>query len=202
MKKTRSQLKREAILDAAKRAFLEYGVHGTSMDKLAALASVSKRTVYNHFSNKEQLVLHLLSELWTQSMVDVDVDYNPKAGLREQLLHLVEAEINLVSGTEFLGLSRAAAGYYLFNEEKLQDAMTEFPTDSTALHRWINAAMADGKLRSADIDVAFNQLHSLVKGVCYWPQLLGYEAGLSKEEKTRLASESVDLFLAYYQVNK
>ncbi len=44
--KTRSELKHEAILDAAKRAFLAFGVQGTSMDKLAEMADVSKRTVW------------------------------------------------------------------------------------------------------------------------------------------------------------
>ncbi|ENK2095788.1 TetR family transcriptional regulator, partial [Vibrio vulnificus] len=39
-KKTRSEEKREAILTAAKQAFLEFGVQNTSMDKLAALAGV------------------------------------------------------------------------------------------------------------------------------------------------------------------
>ncbi|EPF7654109.1 TetR/AcrR family transcriptional regulator, partial [Vibrio vulnificus] len=63
-KKTRSEEKREAILTAAKQAFLEFGVQNTSMDKLAALAGVSKRTVYNHFSSKEALVMELLSVLW------------------------------------------------------------------------------------------------------------------------------------------
>ena len=40
-KPTRSELKRQAILQAARDAFQERGVHSTSMDELAALASVS-----------------------------------------------------------------------------------------------------------------------------------------------------------------
>ena len=51
--RTRSDVKRDAIIQAAKQAFQEFGVNGTSMDKLAELANVSKRTVYNHFSAKE-----------------------------------------------------------------------------------------------------------------------------------------------------
>ena len=74
--KTLSERKRESILDAAKRAFLAHGVQGTSMDKLAEMADVSKRTVYNHFSNKEELVLQMLSELWTRTMVEVDLPYD------------------------------------------------------------------------------------------------------------------------------
>lgn len=198
--KTLSEVKREAIRDAAKRAFLEFGVQGTSMDKLAEMAEVSKRTVYNHFASKEELVLHMLSELWTQTMVDVNVAYSEDQALQDQLLKLVEAEIELVSGEEFLGLSRAAAQYYMFQPEKLQEAMAEFPNDATALHRWLKAAMDDGRLRSADVDVAFEQLHSLVKGMCYYPQLLGFKSGMPDDEKRRLAEDSVAMFLDHYRV--
>ena len=198
--KTLSEMKREAIRDAAKRAFRAFGVQGTSMDKLAEMAGVSKRTVYNHFPSKEHLVLHMLSELWTQSMVDVDVPYSAGQPIEDQLLKLVEAEIELVSGTEFLGLSRAAAQYYMFQPEKLQEAMAEFPNEATALHGWLRAAMDDGRLRHADVDIAFEQLHSLVKGVCYYPQLLGFKAGITGKEKRRLADESVAMFLDHYRV--
>lgn len=194
-----SEIKHEAILAAAKRAFLECGVQGTSMDRLAEMAEVSKRTLYNHFSTKEDLVLELLSELWTRSMVDVDVPYDAERPLEDQLLKLVEAEIELVSGNEFLGLSRAAAQHYMFQPEKLQDAMADFPTDATSLHRWLAAAMDDGRIRRTDVGVAFDQLHSLVKGVCFWPQLLGFAPGITDEEKTRLADESVAMFLDHYR---
>ena len=171
------------------------------MDKLAEMADVSKRTVYNNFSTKEELVLHMLSELWTRTMVDVDVPYAADQPIRDQLLQLVEAEIELVSGEEFLGLSRAAAQYYMFQPEKLQDAMTEFPSDATALHRWLQAAMDDGRIRRADVDVAFEQLHSLVKGACYWPQLLGFKSGLTGAEKRQLAGASVAMFLDHYRTD-
>jgi len=39
--RTRSDIKREAIIQAATQAFQEFGVNGTSMDKLAELANVS-----------------------------------------------------------------------------------------------------------------------------------------------------------------
>lgn len=199
--KTRSEIKHDAILSAAKRAFLEYGVQGTSMDKLAEIAEVSKRTVYNHFANKEQLVLHMLSELWTRTMVDVGVAYAADQPLQPQLRALVSAEIELVSGREFLGLSRAAAEYYMFQPEKLQVAMEQFPSEATALHRWLGEAMADGRIRQADVETAFDQLHSLVKGACYWPQLLGFKPEISETEKQQLADESTAMFLDHYQIS-
>lgn len=44
--------KREAIIQAAIAEFRANGFEITSMDKIAATAGVSKRTVYNHFLAK------------------------------------------------------------------------------------------------------------------------------------------------------
>ena len=74
--RTRSDKKREAIISAARQAFQEFGVIGTSMDKLAEMASVSKRTVYNHFSAKEELVMHIVKEQFQNALVDIDVAYD------------------------------------------------------------------------------------------------------------------------------
>jgi TetR/AcrR family transcriptional regulator, mexJK operon transcriptional repressor len=51
----RSARKRQAIIDAATELFLEHGYQGTSMDDIAALAAVSKQTVYKNFADKQQL---------------------------------------------------------------------------------------------------------------------------------------------------
>jgi TetR/AcrR family transcriptional repressor of mexJK operon len=55
LEEKRSPRKRRAILDAAATAFLQKGYSGTNMDEIAALAGVSKRTVYQHFADKEAL---------------------------------------------------------------------------------------------------------------------------------------------------
>ena len=196
---TLSEKKRHDIVDAAKRAFQANGVQGTSMDRLADMAGVSKRTVYNHFATKEDLVLELLRELWDRSMVQLDVPYRQDEPLAGQLAQLVEAEIEMLSGAEFLGLARAATGYFLYQPAKLRTEIEKMGAEPTATHRWLAAAVEDGRLRSMDVTRAAEQLHNLVKGGCYWPQLLGYESGLSRREKKTLADESVAMFLSYYE---
>ena len=52
---TRTVRKHGAILEAATTLFLRSGYRGTSMDEIAALAGVSKQTVYKHFADKERL---------------------------------------------------------------------------------------------------------------------------------------------------
>src|SRR4249920_3680583 len=51
----RSARKREAILEAATELFLTREYVGTSMEDVASAASVSKQTVYKHFSDKQTL---------------------------------------------------------------------------------------------------------------------------------------------------
>jgi len=48
------------IREAATALFLRNGYLGTSMDEIAALAGVSKQTVYTHFADKERLFTELV----------------------------------------------------------------------------------------------------------------------------------------------
>jgi TetR/AcrR family transcriptional regulator, mexJK operon transcriptional repressor len=57
----RSARKRRAIFEAATTVFLSKGYLGTSMDEIAALARVSKQTVYKHFADKERLFSEIVT---------------------------------------------------------------------------------------------------------------------------------------------
>lgn len=54
--------KRAAILAAARELFVGSGVERTSMDAVAALAGVSKRTVYDYYGDKRHLLLGVIEE--------------------------------------------------------------------------------------------------------------------------------------------
>ncbi len=47
---------REAILEAAYHLFSEQGYHGTSMRDIAARAGITAGSIYNHFTDKEQII--------------------------------------------------------------------------------------------------------------------------------------------------
>lgn len=198
-KLSRSELKRKAILDAAKESFQENGVQGTSMDQLAARAQVSKRTVYNHFASKEALVIHLVAELWKQATQANELHFDTKGDLLTQLSSLLQAEMDVVCSQEYLDLARVAIGHYFYHPEALQAELSRFDKTETALYQWLEAAIANGHLKKIDPAFAINQLHSLIKGNCFWPQLLQVEAIPSPDERQHLADESAAMFLNYYQ---
>lgn len=54
---------RERILGASMELFRDRGINRTGMDQLCAAAQVSKRTAYQHFPTKDELVAEYLREL-------------------------------------------------------------------------------------------------------------------------------------------
>ncbi|WP_238421010.1 TetR/AcrR family transcriptional regulator [Gordonia sp. 'Campus'] len=52
--------KARQILDAASGLFYERGIHAVGVDTIAAEAGVTKRTLYDRFGSKEQLVVEYL----------------------------------------------------------------------------------------------------------------------------------------------
>ena len=47
---------RERILGASQQLFRDQGINSTGMDQLSAVAEVSKRTLYQHFTGKDELI--------------------------------------------------------------------------------------------------------------------------------------------------
>ena len=47
---------RERILSASQQLFRDQGINCTGMDQLCAVAEVSKRTLYQHFAGKDELI--------------------------------------------------------------------------------------------------------------------------------------------------
>ena len=84
---------RERILDAATTLFYRDGINTTGVDRLAAHANVSKRTLYKHFPSKTDLVTAYLCGIHDSGGYDteqklLDRDRTP----RDQLLSLFEGQ--------------------------------------------------------------------------------------------------------------
>lgn len=61
-----TELKRGQILQGALQIFLREGYEGTSMDRVAAAAGVSKITIYKHFQDKQGVFTALVEQVTAQ----------------------------------------------------------------------------------------------------------------------------------------
>jgi TetR/AcrR family transcriptional regulator, mexJK operon transcriptional repressor len=86
----RSIEKRRAMLEAARELFVTHGYELASVDSIATRAGVSKRTVYDHFGDKETVfaaVMEAVGESLTSTVeVALEREANAPGDLRARLL--------------------------------------------------------------------------------------------------------------------
>jgi TetR/AcrR family transcriptional regulator of autoinduction and epiphytic fitness len=190
--------KRQAIVQAAIEAFRTLGFDATSMDRIAAEAGVSKRTVYNHFPSKDALFAEILVQLWGKAAALDEQAYVANQPLRSQLLTLMQQKLRMLEDAHFVDLARVAIAEAIHAPERARDMVSRLGDKEEGITRWIGDAMADGRLRPADPVFASHQLQSLMKGFAFWPQLTMGQPALTRAQQQQVAESSVDMFLAHY----
>lgn len=195
-----TDLKRQAIIQAAITEFRANGFDITSMDKIAATAGVSKRTVYNHFPSKEELFAEILHKLWTSIRAQADIHYSPGLTLREQLRQLLMAKLQLLADDNFLDLARVAIAATIHSPERAQNMVARMGEREEGLTVWIRQAQADGRLKPVEPAFAAQQVHGLLKAFAFWPQITTSQLALQGEEQQRVVESALDMFLACYEV--
>ena len=80
--------KRSVILAAALGLFSRYGLHGTSVDQVAARADVSKSNLLYYFANKEELYVCVLRDLltvWLEPLRGFSVEQDPRESIADYI---------------------------------------------------------------------------------------------------------------------
>lgn len=190
--------KREAIVRAAVEEFRTAGYEATSMDRIAAAAGVSKRTVYNHFPSKDELFALMLEHLWDSSIASVDVAYRADQPLALQLRRLLLQKLEVLADQRFIDLARVAMAEIIHSPERAQRIVCRMGEQESGETAWIRAAIADGRLSAVDPDFAGHQLQGLVKSFAFWPQVTLGQAPLAEAERERVADAAVAMFLGCY----
>jgi AcrR family transcriptional regulator len=95
----RGMARRQAILAAARRLFIEKGFEKTTLSDIIAVAGGSRATLYEHFGDKEGLFRAIMEEdnamiLSGLAPAQTNEQVTPEAGLTAFALHLVKALLN------------------------------------------------------------------------------------------------------------
>lgn len=191
--------KREAIIQAAIAEFRANGFDITSMDKIAATAGVSKRTVYNHFPSKEELFAEILNQLWARVTAEQETAYRPDLPLRDQMHQMLMAKLQMLADDNFLDLARVAIAATIHSPERAQNMVARMGEREEGLTVWIRAAQADGRLKPVDPEFAAQQIQGMLKSFAFWPQISMGLPGLSPEMQGTVVASALDMFLACYQ---
>ena len=190
--------KREAIIQAAISEFRSQGFDATSMDKIAATAEVSKRTVYNHFPSKEDLFTAILLQLWKSAAAQNELTYQHERPLKEQLVEFLKGKMRMCCDVNFIDLVRVAVAATIHTPDRTRDMVERLNSQEGGIVAWIKAAQADGKLKAGDPNLMGDMLQGQLKAVAFWPQIGMGQAMLSTAQQKQVIQLTADMFLLYY----
>lgn len=89
-----ADMTRATLIDGARRAFLELGVNGSSLDQVAARAGVTRGAIYWHFGTKAELFFALVEEFRVRLLSRLKApvgQVDPLEHLRQQWQQLLQS---------------------------------------------------------------------------------------------------------------
>jgi TetR/AcrR family transcriptional repressor of mexJK operon len=204
---TRSARKRRVIMEAATTAFLRNGYLGTSMDEIAALAGVSKQTVYNHFADKQRLFIDIIlatSDQVVGELVQTATSALPKTDdvedVEEDLVELARQLITAICHPQVLRLRRLVIGETgRFPELGRTYWERGFERGLATLADRLRQLAERGLLRLEDPQLAAHQFAGMILWVPVNRVMFCGEAGsLTPAEVDRYAKAGARAFLSAY----
>ena len=204
VEKNRKQLvrpgKREQIIKAAKQLFLEQGYTAASVDKVTALAGVSKPTIYSHFENKKALFEAVIDEMTDKMSREVhNIDFQHDTPARA-LEHAGRVILECFTHPEYIGLQRL-----LFAEANRHPelAVAFYEKAIKPLIATLAAHMEElaerGAIRIEEKEEAAQVFIDLVKGKCFLQCLLGMAPSMDEVDCQCRIERGVALFLAAFR---
>lgn len=169
------QARREQILSAARRCFIESGFHPTRMDDIARAAGLSKGGVYFHFKSKQEVFESLVKEEYDESMRFLE---EVTAGERP-----IEEKMQAIAGhyLEYFSQKPDAPRFFIvmgemaLRDETLAKQLLEMQTAFIRqIARLIDQGVAEGMLRETNTTAVAALLKALLDGV-EGLTALGYE---------------------------
>jgi TetR/AcrR family transcriptional regulator, regulator of autoinduction and epiphytic fitness len=188
--------KRAAIIEGAVDVFITMGYELASMDKIAETAGVSKRTVYNHFGNKDNLFQAIVNDFLGQRQKLKTITYDSKKSLEEQLLAFANAEIFLIDSPRRIGLSRFLTMVFLKDINYARTTVAKYPPVYDMLLDWLKEAEIDGKIKTGNLLLTARMFYALVEGAITYPAL--FSNGINKPAIQPMLDEIIAIFLTRY----
>lgn len=194
----RKSPKRAAVIEAATEEFLARGFAGTSMDRIAQAANVSKRTVYDHFPSKDDLFQAIVDEILRRSEEMPAFAYSEEKALEEQLLEIGTTFAETITDREFMKLAKVVASCFIQLPEWGQSTMRAHARLRRNMIAFFKAGKRDGRLKVRDPDWAASQFCGLIKEIVFWPEVMAGQEPVTSRERRLAVEDAVAIFLDHY----
>lgn len=195
-----SQRKIAKILAAARTEFFANGFSGASIESIAALAEVSKVTIYNWFSTKENLFVEVVKEECRHMSENLVGESSKTRSLRETLIAAAEHMLGALTNEEKVRFDRILAA-----EVNRDPRIGEFFLDNgprTILKNLVDllkSSQEKGEIQSTDLISSAEMFMSLVMGRIDLFLRYGENIKLTTPQKRERARKAVDAWMLLHQ---
>jgi AcrR family transcriptional regulator len=198
--KTKTEAKRQAILQAAAEVFREVGFERASMSEIRSRIGGSKATLYNYFPSKEKLFFEVMYQAKELELGAIAATLDPEAAdVKQELLDFGQKLLPVLYSPEAIAIRRLAiaqSGHSDIGKVVFEGAT--LPMEKQVAE-FLRRAMKRGSLRSADAKIAAMQLLSLLESELLQRMLLGVEGSVKPEGFKASVRRAVQVFLSGYQ---
>ncbi len=133
--------KRSAILQAALALFSQFGIHGTSLDRVAEGAEVSKTNLLYYYPSKEVLYVAVLKEIldvWLAPLRALRADQDPLTAIRHYIRLKLEVSRDHPQASRLFCLEMLQ-GAPLLRGELAGDLKALVESKAAIVEQWISA---------------------------------------------------------------
>ncbi|NIE69773.1 MULTISPECIES: HTH-type transcriptional regulator RutR [unclassified Pantoea] len=133
--------KRAAILQAALALFSQFGIHGTSLDRVAEGAEVSKTNLLYYYPSKEVLYVAVLKEIldvWLAPLRALRADQDPLTAIRHYIRLKLEVSRDHPQASRLFCLEMLQ-GAPLLRGELAGDLKALVESKAAIVEQWISA---------------------------------------------------------------
>ncbi len=188
--------KRDSILEAATRIFLDCGYGAASMDGIAGAAGVSKQTIYSHFEGKEALYGAIIRKKCDQLLGSISEPASRDADPRTALTGVGRRFLNLVLPEEGMAHFRAVVAESGRFPELAEAFYNSGPRLAVAnLAAYLGDMHGNGTLTVDEPVRSARLFFSMLRGDLYMRRLLALDPPPPTEEVERVVDEAVNVFL-------
>ena len=191
-------VKRNQILDGAKKCFLDLGFDAASMNELTAAAGVSKGTLYVYFEDKLAILTALIEREKLAALSAAANALNAGGTTREAMTRFGIHVTTRLTADEVIKAQRMVLGVA---ERFPEIAQRFFASDTFSAHMSLKTFLEarPDEFDIDDTDLAARQFLELAMASIYKRRLFGNLATpASPEQIARVVASAVDIFMSYY----
>jgi len=196
----RGSAKKQSVLKAALRLFLEQGYGPTSMDAIAREACVSKATLYAHVKNKEELFAAIMTSLVASHAANFSAFETGHDDVRAELLRFARDHVALLLSEEGAAMYRIVIAEAPRFPELGRAFFKNGPAIRySALVDYLTHASERGLLKIDDPRLAAGEFVAMVGGTLHLRAMLGFTQEILATEQEAVVAHAVETFLRAYR---